>query len=40
MSIVADSEGICTRLESGAGAAVEASTPTPEMLEETPLPGG
>jgi tetratricopeptide (TPR) repeat protein len=39
MSIVADSEGICARLDSGI-LPEEAPTSTPEMMEATPVPGG
>jgi hypothetical protein len=37
MSIVADSEGICARLDAGI-APEEAPTSTPEMVEATSVP--
>ena len=41
MSIVADSEGICERLDTGAAGAATENPPTaPEMIESTPTPGG
>ncbi|OGO29326.1 MAG: hypothetical protein A2W33_01630 [Chloroflexi bacterium RBG_16_52_11] len=41
MSIVEDSEGICRRLADGSLAPENIPTPeVPEMIEETPLPGG
>lgn len=41
MSIVADSEGICERLDTGAaGAPTENPPASPELIESTPTPGG